>query len=95
MHLDDTTMTYLQALAKLELTDAEQAQVRHDLERILHYADMISAIDTDAVEETTHGPGLSNVLREDEVAPSLPRDELLAGAPYKHEGAYQVPRTVD
>jgi aspartyl-tRNA(Asn)/glutamyl-tRNA(Gln) amidotransferase subunit C len=36
-----------------------------------------------------------NVLRPDEVAPTLPRDEVLAAAPSAEDGRFKVPRILD
>ncbi|MBM3659163.1 MAG: aspartyl/glutamyl-tRNA amidotransferase subunit C, partial [Actinobacteria bacterium] len=36
-----------------------------------------------------------NVLRADEVRPSLDRDEVLAAAPAAEDGRFRVPRILD
>jgi len=35
-----------------------------------------------------------NVLREDEVAPSMPREEVLQGAPERDESGFIIPRVI-
>jgi aspartyl-tRNA(Asn)/glutamyl-tRNA(Gln) amidotransferase subunit C len=40
----------------------------------------------------SHAVPLTNVLRADEVTPSLPRDAVLAGAPAAEDGRFRVPR---
>ena len=42
----------------------------------------------------THVVPVANVFREDEAAASLPRDEGLANAPAREEGAFVVPRVI-
>jgi aspartyl-tRNA(Asn)/glutamyl-tRNA(Gln) amidotransferase subunit C len=38
---------------------------------------------------------LTNVLRDDEVEPCLPRQEVLAAAPDAAQGRFRVPRILD
>jgi aspartyl-tRNA(Asn)/glutamyl-tRNA(Gln) amidotransferase subunit C len=40
----------------------------------------------------SHAVPLTNVLRPDEVTPSLPRKAVLAGAPAAEDGRFRVPR---
>ena len=37
---------------------------------------------------------LFNVLREDEVEPSLPQDDVLKNAPFKEDGFIKAPRVM-
>jgi aspartyl-tRNA(Asn)/glutamyl-tRNA(Gln) amidotransferase subunit C len=43
---------------------------------------------------TAHVLFLQNVLREDEVLPSLSQDEALAFAPEKKDGFFKVPKVI-
>jgi aspartyl-tRNA(Asn)/glutamyl-tRNA(Gln) amidotransferase subunit C len=55
------------------------------------YVDQLAEVHTDNVEPMAHAIEVANVFREDQVAPSLPRDEALANAP-NHDGrGYLVP----
>jgi aspartyl-tRNA(Asn)/glutamyl-tRNA(Gln) amidotransferase subunit C len=38
---------------------------------------------------------LTNIFREDDVRPSLPRDEVLAQAPAAESDRFRVPRILD
>jgi aspartyl-tRNA(Asn)/glutamyl-tRNA(Gln) amidotransferase subunit C len=78
-------------LARLELSDAELAQMTQQLGQILDYVDQLSELDTDAVEPMAHAVRLTNVFAPDEIRPSLPRDEALANAPKRDEECYRVP----
>jgi aspartyl-tRNA(Asn)/glutamyl-tRNA(Gln) amidotransferase subunit C len=49
-------------------------------------------LDLSELLPTAHPFGLVNVLRADEVRPSLDRDVVLAEAPDAHEGRFAVPR---
>jgi aspartyl-tRNA(Asn)/glutamyl-tRNA(Gln) amidotransferase subunit C len=78
-------------LARLGLSTAEIERMTAQLGAMLdHFAD-IDELDLDAVEPMTQPYPLSNVLRDDVIAPGLDRDEVLAAAPDAHEGRFRVP----
>jgi aspartyl-tRNA(Asn)/glutamyl-tRNA(Gln) amidotransferase subunit C len=82
-------------LARLQLGDDELEQIRAQLSAILTYIDKLRALDTAGVEPTSHAVPLVNVLREDEVEPSFPRDEMLANAPDRAGEFFRVPRIIE
>ena len=82
-------------LARLALTDDEIEHFTAQLEMILEHAAQIAALDTHDVPPTAHPLPVVNVLRADEVRPSLPRDEVLAMAPASEDGRFRVPRILD
>ena len=60
-------------LARLELTDEEKARLRDQLGVILEHAAKVGEVATDDVPPTAYAIPRSNVLRPDEVTPSLSR----------------------
>jgi aspartyl-tRNA(Asn)/glutamyl-tRNA(Gln) amidotransferase subunit C len=82
-------------LARLELTPAEKRKLTTDLNVILGHFERLQELDTTDVEPTSHPIPMQNVLREDAVRPSLPREEFLREAPEAREGYFVVPRVVD
>ena len=79
-------------LARLALTDAEIEDLTAELGSILGHAADIEALALDDVPPTAHPLPLENVLRADDVRPTLDRDEVLAQAPAAEEGRFRVPR---
>jgi aspartyl-tRNA(Asn)/glutamyl-tRNA(Gln) amidotransferase subunit C len=77
-------------LARLGLSNVEKETFRDQLSAILEYADMLSQLDTSGVPPTASALPLSNVMREDEVTPSLPTEESLANAPDSEAGQFRV-----
>ncbi|MNC79246.1 Aspartyl/glutamyl-tRNA(Asn/Gln) amidotransferase subunit C [compost metagenome] len=65
------------------------------LNAILKYAEKLNELDTDEVEPTTHVLHVSNVMREDEVRPSLSLDEVMLNAPEEEEGQFKVPAVLE
>jgi len=57
--------------------------------------DVLNELDTTNVEPTAQVTGLENVLRDDVVRPSLPRELVLANAPLPEDGCFRVQAVFD
>jgi aspartyl-tRNA(Asn)/glutamyl-tRNA(Gln) amidotransferase subunit C len=79
-------------LARLSLSEQDLDMFTEQLGQILEHANDIAALQLDDVVPTAHPFGLINVVREDVIEPSLPREELLAMAPDAEDGRFAVPR---
>jgi aspartyl-tRNA(Asn)/glutamyl-tRNA(Gln) amidotransferase subunit C len=66
-----------------------------ELTQILAHAERIQELDLDDVEPTSHSVPLTNVMRPDEVTPSLPQDVALRNAPQREDGRFRVPRIIE
>jgi aspartyl-tRNA(Asn)/glutamyl-tRNA(Gln) amidotransferase subunit C len=95
MKLDRAMVEHIAELAKLQLTDEEIERYAGQLSDILAYAERLQALDTDDIPPTASVLPLRNVLRPDEVAPSLPRDEALANAADTADGQFRVEAVLD
>jgi aspartyl-tRNA(Asn)/glutamyl-tRNA(Gln) amidotransferase subunit C len=82
-------------LARLALDEGELERMREQLANILAYIDKLRTLDVEGVEPTSHAVPLVNVMREDEIAPSLPEDEALANAPDRVDDMFRVPRIIE
>jgi aspartyl-tRNA(Asn)/glutamyl-tRNA(Gln) amidotransferase subunit C len=82
-------------LARLELTDDEKARLREQLGVILEAAAKVSEVATDDVPPTAYAIPRSNVLRPDEITPSLTTEEVLSNAPEVEDDRFKVPRVVE
>ena len=63
--------------------------------RMLDYIDQLNELDTEGTEPLSHIFSVSNVFREDIVENGDDRENLLANAPEKKNGAFVVPKTVE
>jgi aspartyl-tRNA(Asn)/glutamyl-tRNA(Gln) amidotransferase subunit C len=78
-------------LARLALNDEDLERATVQLAAVLdHFAD-IDELDLGGVEPMTQPFPLTNVMRDDVVAPSLDRDEVLAAGPDVEDGRFKVP----
>ena len=82
-------------LARLELSEEEEARIAEDLGQMLDYVAALNELDTDNVLPTAHVLPISNVFREDTVMPSLPQAEALANAPSSGHGHFRVPKVIE
>ncbi len=82
-------------LARLALTPEETTLFARQLAGILSYAEQIREIDTTGIPPTSHVAAASR-LRDDEVRPSLGRDQVLGAAAGADAtaGLFKVPRVL-
>src|SRR5439155_1358739 len=86
---------HIARLARLELSDTELERMREQLNSILTYIDRLRALDVTGVEPTSHAVPLVNVMRDDEVVPPFPQDEMLRNAPDRVGEFFRVPRIIE
>lgn len=83
-------------LARLQLTREELERLSAQLSHILTYMEELNAVDTAGIPGTTSVVvSDANVLREDEVQPSLSQDQALGNAPEAVDGLFQVPQIIN
>lgn len=85
-------VAHVAQLARLRLTDEELDTYTSQLAAVLDHAADVEALELDGVEPMIHPEDLVNVLRADEVAPTLDRDEVLSQAPSVEDGQFRVPQ---
>jgi aspartyl-tRNA(Asn)/glutamyl-tRNA(Gln) amidotransferase subunit C len=90
MPLTTAEVEHIAELARLSLTDQEKTLFREQLSSILDYAAAIQQVDTSTIPPTATVLPLRNVMRDDIVAPSMPREDVLANAPDAAEGCFRV-----
>ena len=95
MKITAREVRYVADLARLELTPGEEREFTAQLNAVLEYMDQLNELDTGGVEPTAHVLPLRNVLREDEVRPSLPVEEVLGNAPEQDQDHFVVPKIIE
>ena len=95
MALSPDDVAALARLARIDLTDAELAHLAPQLDGILASVAEVSDVAVADVPPTSHPLPIDNVLRADEVQPSLDREVVLAGAPASEQDRFRVPRILD
>ena len=90
MALTTDDVRHIARLARVGLTDADVERYAAQLTVILDHFDALSRVPTDGLEPTAHPLSLYNVMRADEVAPSLPQKVALENAPEAEDGYVRV-----
>lgn len=93
MKVTKEQLKHIASLARLKLTDEELESL--GLEAVIEFANKLSELDTAQALPTNHISDIYNVFREDEVKPSLERDDVLKNAPAKARGCVLVPKVVE
>jgi len=86
---------YVANLARITLTQEEEERLGAQLGNILGYVKKLEELDVSDVESMAHAVPLDNVLRVDEVQPSITNEEAMANAPKKANGLFVVPKIVE
>ena len=86
---------YVAGLAQLALDDAAKERLAAEMGEILGYMDKLNELNTDNIEPMVHAQEMTNVYRNDQVEPSLERDEALRNAPRTDGEYFLVPRILE
>ena len=95
MPIDRSAVDHVARLARLDLSEEERTRMQGELNAILEHAERIQALDLDGLEPTSHPVPLTNMMRSDEVTPSLSQDEAMTNAPEAEDGRFKVPRIIE
>jgi aspartyl-tRNA(Asn)/glutamyl-tRNA(Gln) amidotransferase subunit C len=90
MALTPEQVEHVAALARLGITEAERLRFAEQLSGILDHFQALQALDTEEIPPTAQVLDLRNVMRPDEVRPSLPQSEVLQNAPRAQDGFFRV-----
>lgn len=83
------------ALARLELSPAEEEALTQQLDKILQYMEKLNQLDSTNVEPLAHVVDIVNAFREDRVVNRSTPDTLLANAPEKESDFFKVPKIIE
>ncbi len=90
MGLTRKEVEHIAELARLGLTEEEKDVFGAQLSAILDHFQVLQQLDTETVEPTTTAIPSQNVMRDDVVQPSLPREDVLANAPNAVDNFFRV-----
>jgi aspartyl-tRNA(Asn)/glutamyl-tRNA(Gln) amidotransferase subunit C len=90
LKLSREDVEHIALLARLGLSEEEIERFREQLSNILENFELLQEIDTTDVQPTAHVIALDNVVRDDEVLPSWPQNEVLENAPQAEDGYFRV-----
>ncbi len=90
MKLSREEVLHIARLARLALTEEEITRMSEQLSDLLEHFEVLQRVDTEGVPPTAQSVTLQSVMREDEVKPSLPPEDVLANAPRREGDCFRV-----
>lgn len=95
MSIDKETVAKVARLARIKMTEEEQAVYAPQLSGILNWIEQLSAVDTDNVDPLPSPVDIKLRLREDKITDGGCTEDVLANAPEQMEGFFVVPKVVE
>lgn len=86
---------HLASLARILVTEEEVEKLAGELGVIVDSVAAVNKAVSGDVLPTSHPIPMTNVMREDEIRPSLSQAEALSGAPDSAEGRFRVAAILD
>ncbi len=90
MKLSREEVLHIARLARLGVTDEDVSRLQEQLSNILDNFEILANVDTDNVPPTAQSIALQNVMRPDDIKPSLAPEDVLANAPRRDGDFFQV-----
>lgn len=94
MEVNDELVDKLARLSRLQFNDADKAEIRADLQRMILFVEKLNELNLDGVEPLLHLSGEVNVLRPDTVAGSISPELALKNAPMQDGRYFKVPKVI-
>lgn len=95
MTINFQDVEHVAKLARLTLSEQEKEQFTQQLNNILQYVEQLQQLNTEHVQPTSHAIPLQNVMRQDNVRPSLSIEKVFVNAPDEEEGQFKVPAVLE
>ncbi|MEK9908408.1 MAG: Asp-tRNA(Asn)/Glu-tRNA(Gln) amidotransferase subunit GatC [Aquiluna sp.] len=86
---------HLASLARILVTDEEVEKLAGELGVIVDSVAKVNEATGGDVLPTSHPIPMTNVMRDDEIRPSLSQEQALSGAPDSAEGRFKVAAILD
>jgi aspartyl-tRNA(Asn)/glutamyl-tRNA(Gln) amidotransferase subunit C len=91
----EINVKYVAHLARITLSPEEEHKMQAQLGQVLGYIEKLKELDVSNIEPTAHANPLLNVVRPDEIRPSLSHEEALKNAPAKANDLFLAPKIVE
>lgn len=89
------TIKNLVKLSRIGCSESEQDSLLNDLDKIVAYVELLQEVDTTGLSPCNHVLAWKkNVVREDVVGETMPRDVFLSNVPSQIGGMIKVPPVI-
>ena len=90
MEISKEQIKHLAHLSRLELSEAEIDAMQGDMSKILDFDAQVEKLDLEGVEPLTQMSKSVNVMRQDEVAKMISKEDALKNAPDANSDYFRV-----
>ena len=94
MEITDAIVDKLAHLSRLEFNMADKEVIKNDLQRMVSFVEKLDELDLEGTEPLLHMSSNVNILREDEIRGSVPREDALKNAPEHDDKFFKVPKVI-
>lgn len=95
MQITKELVEYVAELSRIKLDEQSVIKMEKELGAIVDYMEVLKKINTDNIEPLSHVFSITNVMRDDEIAESYDREDILKNAPEHTDETVVVPKTVE
>ena len=89
--IDADMVKHVAFLVRLGIQEEEAQAFSHQFSAISDYFNLLNEVDTQNVTPACETSNTHSVMREDEVRPSMPREDFLKNVPHREGDYVQVP----
>jgi aspartyl-tRNA(Asn)/glutamyl-tRNA(Gln) amidotransferase subunit C len=89
--IDADMVRHVAYLVRLGIREEEAQAFSHQFSSIIDYFHMLNEVDTSNVPPACETASTRSVMREDEIQPSMPREDFLKNVPRREGDHVQVP----
>jgi aspartyl-tRNA(Asn)/glutamyl-tRNA(Gln) amidotransferase subunit C len=93
--IDPKVVRHVADLARIALSDDEVERFTGQLSVVLDAVGKLRGVDTEAIPPAASVLPLENVMREDEVRPSLPLEDAMRNAPARDGDLFRVQTVIE
>ena len=89
--IDINTVKRMAYLVRLGISEEEAQKFSGQFTSIIDYFNMLNEVDTSNIPSAAEITNTRNIMREDRVTSSMPREEFLDNAPRREDGFIKAP----
>ncbi len=90
MSISKEEVLHVARLARVGLTEADVDRLTEQLSNILENFTALQKVDTTGVPPTAQSIPLQNVMKPDEVCPSMSPEQVLSNAPVRQDDFFRI-----
>ena len=94
MKVNNKLVQELAKLSKLNFNKKSEEKMKNDLEKIIHFVNKLSELETKNIQPLVYISSEKNVLRKDINNNKTSREEALKNAPKKNSDYFTVPTVI-